>query len=75
MSNLKHPLEYRDKADLFDFACRIATPGTVLEVWWESFPDGDLPNGGRPARTPEECEQFIRWTRGKAIERGLWKAL
>ena len=69
-----HPALLRDKADLFDFVCRMASPGAI-GAWWDSYPVGSLPNGGRSPRNHAEAEQFMRHTRGEAIKAGLWRAL
>lgn len=68
------PETVRDKADLFDFVCRMASPGAI-GAWWEAYPVRSLPNGGRSPHNHMEAEQFMRHTRSEAIKAGLWRAL
>lgn len=66
--------ELRDKADLFDFACAIASPGPARD-WWEGYPDSSLPHGGRSPLSHEEAGEFLKFTRGEAIKAGVWNPL
>lgn len=65
---------HEDKSDLFDFCCALGSRG-ALETWWDIYPVGSLPHGGRSPESPEEAEKFIRHTRAEAIKEGLWAAL
>ena len=72
MNDLKHPMEYRDKADLFDLACAMVSAGPARD-WWDTVSPESLPHGGREPETPQEAEEFFRHTRGLAIKAGVWK--
>lgn len=72
--DIPHPLETRDKADLFNFLCLLMSPGPLC-AWWDAYPSDQLPHGGRAPTDPKEAENFVRWTRSMAIGLDLWKAL
>lgn len=65
---------HEDKSDLFDFCCAMVSPGLVMD-WWDQYPLESLPNGGAMPNSREQAEEFMRHTRGLAIEKGLWSSL